>query len=96
MPKFLIISILLSPIFWACACASTDSCAEEWYKEKEEEKFLHPETCIDNEKYNACKEYYSRSLVTEGLDVSQKCYELAKYRCADRKSSSSSKSKWWH
>ena len=92
--KFLIIPILLSPWLMACGpCASTNTCAEEWAKENEEDKFLHPETCQDQRKYDSCVEQFNIAKPPSGVSVSRYCYEQAEYRCADRKSSSST-SKW--
>ena len=93
MPKFLIISILLSPIFWACACASTDSCAEEWYEESREENQKKNAMCVDQLKYDECIEYHRGIPLSPDISVSSYCYDQAKYRCKDRKSSSSKK-KW--
>ncbi len=86
MMKFLIVPILVCPFLWACACAATDSCAEEWYKESLEEP---PETCLDKEKYNTCMDYFNLSQTPTGFSVSGYCRNQATYRCADRKSSSS-------
>ena len=88
MPKFLIISILLSPIFWACACASTDNCAEEWYGPTDRESMDRKNAkCLDQEKYESSME---RTLVSPtGYIISEYCKESAMYRSADRKINSS-------
>ncbi|MBQ7078792.1 MAG: hypothetical protein IJM92_03820 [Fibrobacter sp.] len=83
MPKFLIISILLSPIFWACACASTDSCAEEWYGPTDRETMDQKNAkCVNQEKYDSCLSRHSNS---QNPDVVAQCREEAMYLCKDRK-----------
>ena len=97
MPKFMFIPILVCPMLMACGpCADTDSCAEEWAEKNEEDKFLHPETCQDQAKYDECVEYYRYVPTSPDFSVSSYCYKQAEIRCVDRKSSSSSKNKWWH
>ena len=61
-----------------------------------EDKFLHPETCQDQAKYDECVEYYRYVPTSPDFSVSSYCYKQAEIRCVDRKSSSSSKNKWWH
>ena len=83
MPKSLIISILLSSIFWACACASTDSCAEEWYGPTDRETVDRKNAkCVNQEKYDSCLSRHSNS---QNSDVVAQCREEAMYLCKDRK-----------
>ena len=83
MPKSLIISILLSPIFWACACASTDNCAEEWYGPTDRETVDRKNAkCVNQEKYDSC---LSRHFNSQNSDVVAQCREEAMYLCKDRK-----------
>ena len=82
------LAVALSCSFlWACACASTDSCAEEWYKKSLEKP---PETCLDNEKYMACLDFYELTQTPTGFSVSGYCRDYATCRCVDRKSSKKS------
>ena len=84
MPKFLIIPILAVPILWACACASTDSCAEEWYNESEEVDSKNKATCVDQAKYDDCVDYYQCISTAPDFSISDYCRDLAKKRCNDK------------
>ena len=93
--KSLIIPILLSPVLMACGpCADTNTCAEEWYNESLEEQSKENAVCIDQQKYEACVSPHNYVLPPAGTSISEYCMEQAKYRCMDRKSSSSQKMKW--
>ncbi|SIO15317.1 hypothetical protein [Fibrobacter sp. UWB11] len=94
MMKFLIIPILVCPLLMACGpCASTNTCAEEWYKESQDEYNKKNAMCVDQPKYDECVDYYRTVPISPGFSISSYCYDQSKYRCIDRKSSSSRK-KW--
>ena len=82
---YLLLVLVFSCTFlYACACASTDSCAEEWYGGTDRDSMDRKNAkCFDQEKYDSCVE---RCIAPpSGYSISEYCKEQAVYRCSDRK-----------
>ena len=90
MPKFLIILVLACPILWACACVFSELCQDEDFPQLEDE-YWKDATCVDQEKYDSCVEYYQSVPRTFNTDIYTYCKEHSEKSGADCKKSSSPK-----
>ncbi|MBR3071250.1 hypothetical protein [Fibrobacter sp.] len=81
---YLLLMLAFSCTFlWACSCASSDNCAEEWFGPTDRETMDQKNAkCLDQEKYDSC---LSRHLYAQNTDVVAQCREEAIYLCKDGK-----------
>ena len=84
---YLLLVLVFSCTFlYACACASTDSCAEEWYGGTDRDSMDRKNAkCLDQEKYDFCLSRHSNS---QNPDVQLQCREESLYVCRERKKAS--------
>ncbi len=81
----LLVLALLCTFLWACTCASTDNCAEEWYGGTDRDSMDQKNAkCLDQEKYDFCLSRHSNS---QNPDVQLQCREESLYVCRERKKS---------